>query len=85
MLNPQKVGLALGGTVGVIHLVWSLLVALGWALPLMNFIMSLHMMKSSMSVEPFSLVTALGLVIVSSLVGYLFGFLFASVWNQVQK
>jgi hypothetical protein len=45
MANRNKVGLAIGALVGGWHLVWSLLVLIGWAQPILDFIFWAHMIK----------------------------------------
>ncbi len=85
LLRPNQVGLVLGGFVGLLHLVWSVLVALNWAQALVNFIFRLHMIQPSHTVLPFSLGLAVGLVVVTALVGYVLGFVFSFIWNTLQK
>ena len=38
MVNSIKLGIAFGALLGGAHLLWALLVALGWAQSLMNFV-----------------------------------------------
>jgi hypothetical protein len=38
MANPNKVGLVIGALIGGWHFVWSLLVLIGWAQPIIDFI-----------------------------------------------
>lgn len=83
--EANKVGLAFGGVLGLWHLVWSILVAVGWAQPLFDWILHLHMMQLPVKVLPFVLSTAVTLVVVTSLIGYVVGYVFATVWNSVQK
>ena len=70
---------------GVVHVVWSILVALNWAQPLMDFVTGLHFVQTTNMVMPFDIVTAIELIILASLVGYVLGFVFANIWNKVQK
>ena len=84
-LNPNKAGLAFGGLLGLFHFVWSLLVLLGLAQPFISFIFQLHMIVPPYTIAPFSLLMALGLIIITSLIGYIFGWVFAKIWNYVQK
>ena len=85
MLNKHKVGLALGSLLGTWHAVWALLVAVGWAKPLINFFYSLHFMSNPMMIQDFNFVAAILLVLVASLVGYAFGWAFGYFWNRLQK
>ena len=84
-LSPRKTGFALGGLVGFMHLVWSFLVALGLAQGWIDWIIELHMIQDSHTVLPFSLPSAITLVIVTAIVGAIGGSLFAVIWNRIQK
>ena len=77
--------MALGSLLGAVHVFWALLVGLGWAQPVVDFIHSVHFMKSTEMVGAFNLGTALLLVIVASLIGYTLGWLFGYFWNRIQK
>ena len=88
MSNPisaHKVGLAFGGTISFWHLVWSILVGLGWAQPLINWLFRLHMIQPPYTITPFSFGSAAILIIVTAIFGYLVGFVIGSIWNRVQK
>lgn len=85
-LTPHHVGLAVGLLIGFWHLCWSVFVFLGWAQPLIDFILGLHMfVGSSMQVGMFDAVTALELIVVTAFIGYLFGFVFALIWNKLHR
>ncbi len=77
--------MAVGGTVALIHLGWSLLVMLGWATGLMDFLFSLHFLSNPYVVQVFDLGKALMLVVVTGVFGYVMGWVFAWVWNMVKK
>lgn len=85
MANQNKVGLVIGGFVGLLHLAWSVLIALGWAQPLMDFIFKLHMIDPVYHVAAFSLKKAGALVVVTFVVGYVLGLILATLWNKVHK
>ncbi|MEN9524026.1 MAG: hypothetical protein RL536_95 [Candidatus Parcubacteria bacterium] len=84
-LNVRRTALTLGSFVAFIHLVWSVLLALGWAKPLADFILALHHIQISYSLAPFSFGTAVALIIVTFVLGYIFGFVFATGWNMCKK
>ncbi len=84
-LHTQKVALFMGLLIGGLHLVWATIIALGLAQPLMDFIFWLHMLNNPFEVVPFSLTTALFLVVVTFCVGYSAGFIFATLWNGLHK
>lgn len=84
-LNPTKVGLALGGLFGLIHLVWSVLVALNWGQPLLDFIFKLHMIHPVYTVGPFNMGIAVMLIVITAIIGYIVGHVFTLIWNKVHK
>ncbi|MBI3632530.1 MAG: hypothetical protein HY225_03715 [Candidatus Vogelbacteria bacterium] len=85
MLNNHKVGLALGGFAAFVHIVWGALVALGLAQSLIDFIYYMHMIQVPVVVLPFSLSLAVGLVILTGIVGYVVGYIFATIYNWAHK
>ncbi len=84
-LNPGKVALTVGLLFGGFHLFWSILVALGLAQPLLDFIFGLHMLANPYQVTGFDVMKAGMLVVVTFVVGYGAGYIFANVWNKVHK
>lgn len=80
-INPAKAGLSVGIVLGLWHLTWVTLVALGWAKPLMDFILKLHFIQLQFNLAPFVAGTAALLVAITFGVGFLFGAVFAFVWN----
>ena len=45
MTSPSKVGLVIGALIGGWHVVWALLVLIGWEQPILDFIFWTHMIK----------------------------------------
>lgn len=84
-VNPSKVGLAFAVFIGCFHAVWALLVALGWAQPILDFIFWLHFIAPVYRIEEFVFSRALGLVLVTASIGYLFGYVFAVIWNRMHR
>jgi hypothetical protein len=84
-INKNKTGLTFGFLVSFLHLCWSVLVALGLAQALVTFILNVHMIAMPVAIMPFSLVSAVTLVIVTFVVGYIFGWLMAFFWNKCFK
>lgn len=82
-VNGNKLGLFFGGFLGLVHLLWSLFVALDWAQPLINFSFRMHMVEPFVTVGNFDVVTALELVVLASLIGYVLGRVLALIWNKV--
>lgn len=84
-LNPNKVALTLALLAGGGHLGWSILVALGLAQGLLDFIFSLHMIANPYQVTGFDIMKAGTLVVITFAVGYVVGYIFAHVWNKIHK
>lgn len=83
-LHPIRTGFALGSVVGLWHLAWAGLVAVGWAKPLLDFVLWMHFLQFSVSVQPFDAGRAAVLVAVTFGAGFGLGALFAAVWNRLQ-
>ncbi len=82
-LHAHKVGVALGGLLAAAHLVWSVLVALGLGQAWVDWVFRMHFMTPLLVVGPFAPLTALGLIIMAGIMGYIMGFVFANIWNVV--
>jgi hypothetical protein len=84
-LNPNQLGLAFGGFLGLWHLAWSVLVALGLAQPFIDLVFRLHMIQPPYTVMPFSLAMTVGLIVLTFVLGYVMGYALGWIWNMVQK
>ena len=84
-LNPTKAGLALGFVLAGFHLVWSILVVLGWGQPLIDFVLWAHMIHMTYIVGPFDAAAAGTLLVFTFVVGCTIGYVFAMVWNKLHK
>lgn len=84
-LKSHSVGLALGGLFAIWHALWSTMVALGLAKPMVDFIFAIHFLGNPYVLKPFSLVTAGILVAVTFGLGYALGYVFALLWNKFKK
>lgn len=82
-LDQSKTALILGVFVGLMHAVWSVLIALGLAQMWMDWIFSLHFLNNPFNVLSFNLITAITLTVVTFIVGYIMGWVFAYIWNQL--
>ncbi|WP_109015919.1 hypothetical protein [Novimethylophilus kurashikiensis] len=85
MIRHHKAGLVLAALLGGMHALWTLLVAFGWAQLVMDFIFRLHFIKPVFEILPFQLATALMLVALTCLIGYVLGVCFAWLWNQLRR
>lgn len=84
-LSPSKTALAVGIFLGGWHLLWSLLVLVGWAQPLLDFIFNLHMIAPVYQVQAFDWTRALGLIVITAIIGYIIGYAFALIWNKLHR
>ena len=84
-VDKKKCALAFGLLIAFVHLVWSLMVAFGLAQMYLNFIFGLHMLSMPIVVMPFSILKTIGLVLVTFVAGYLFGWFMAFFWNKCFK
>jgi hypothetical protein len=84
-LNKKGVALALGSLLGLFHAVWALLVWVGVAQRFYDWILSLHFISLPLVILPFHFWTAVLLVIVTFVVGYVMGWVFAAIWNKLLK
>jgi hypothetical protein len=82
-IHPIKAATTLAALVGSWHLCWSALVALGWAQPVINFIFWIHFIQPIYVIQPFNFGLAAGLVVLTSLIGFVIGFVFAMIWNRL--
>ena len=82
-MNAHALGVAVGGLLGCSHLGWSILVATGLAQPIMDFVFWLHFIEPPYRVEPFSWARAVGLIAVTSGIGYVLGGFAGIIWNRL--
>ena len=85
MIRPSKVGFVIASLIGGWHLVWVILVVLGWAQPLINFIFWAHMIRPVYVVGPFDAVAAVTLLVITFSSGYVFGYIGGSLWNRLHR
>jgi hypothetical protein len=82
-IHPLKTGLATGAMLGLLHLFWAALVAAGWGQAVLDFVLGLHMIHFDFTVGPFALATAAALVGLTASIGFVFGLVFALIWNRL--
>ena len=83
-IQPARAGLAAAITLGALHALWAVLVALNGAQPVTDFLYRLHFIEPTYTVQPFRIITAISLVLFTSAVGYATGMTFGFVWNRLQ-
>lgn len=85
MFDKNKTGIAFGAFAALWHLLWSVLVAVGVAQSWTDFVFSIHFLNNPFIVNTFNLTTALILIVVAGILGYIFGWVFAYIWNWAHK
>jgi len=83
--NPSKIGLVIPALMGGWHVAWSLLVLIGWAQPILDFIFWAHMIKPVYFAKRFDPMAAVVLIVITSAIGYVFGFPGAVIWNRLHR
>lgn len=81
-LQPHSVGFALGILIGLWHALWVVLVWAGAAQPAIDYIFRLHMITPPYKIAAFDPGLALALILVTAIIGYLFGWIGAVIWNR---
>jgi hypothetical protein len=80
-----KPALAIATFVAVMHGLWLILVASGFAQTLMDWILGLHMLNNPYIVMSFDLMNASLLLIVPAISSYVAVLLFGLVWEMITK
>ncbi len=83
-INANKLGLVLGIFFALIHFLWILLVASGFAKQFLDYTLSLHFMRDVYSIGAFNIGIAAMLLIFTFVSGYILGFVFAWIWNVIK-
>lgn len=87
-LDKNKTGLALGVFFAIVHLVWSILVAIvpSTIQNFIDWILKLHHIGLTFTIiQPFNILNAVLLIIVTFICGFVFGWVFAYAWNLMNK
>ena len=84
-MKIHETGLALGAMAALVHAVWAMLVWLNVAQPFLDWIFTIHSLANPYFVLPFNLAGSLTLVGTTFVIGYVFGWAFANIWNKIVK
>lgn len=84
-INKNKAGIVVGLLFGLWHLTWSVLVAFGVAQSVINWIFRLHFIQPPYTIAAFNIGTAVILIVVTSVVGFVIGWLFGAIWNWLNS
>jgi hypothetical protein len=85
MANPNKVGLVFAAIIGGWHICWAVLVLLGWAQRIIDFVFWAHMIQPVYVIKAFDPVAAITLIVITGVTGYVFGYAGAMVWNKPHR
>ncbi len=84
-MKANKTGVVWGLFFALFHLFWAVLVAIGLAQPMMDFIFKIHLMNNPYVIASFDLTLAIMLVVITFVVGYVLGVVFAWIWNKLHQ
>lgn len=84
-LDQHKAGLVVGVFIGGWHIIWSILVLIGWGQALIDFILWAHMVHLPYIVGPFDVPPAATLIVLTTVTGYAIGWIFAFIWNRLHR
>ncbi len=79
-IRVNRAGLTLAVVLAGLHLIWVMLVAVGAAQPLLDFVFRIHM-EADAAVSEFAFGPAAMLLLVTAGVGYVSGAALAAIWN----
>lgn len=83
-LDNNKLGLTIGIFAALCHLIWTIAVAIGIQ-KFVDWILLLHSISLELTLTSVVLLNAVLLIILAFVGGYIFGWVFAAIWNMVNK
>ena len=84
-IRPHKVGLVTAVLLGGFHTFWAALVFFGVAQAIYDFILWAHMIHLSLVVGPFDPNATMSLIVITTVMGYIMGYIGALVWKKLHK
>jgi len=85
MISKNKLGIVFGSLLGLWHVMWVVLVMTGLAQWLMDWVFRLHFIQPPYTVAAFRLTYAIGLIVITSSLGYVMGWAGGALWNWVHE
>ena len=82
-INSIRFGVSIGLFLAVAHAAWAVLVAVGWAQTLMNFVFWAHFITPPYHIEPFDFMGATVLLTFVFVIGLVFGTGGGLIWNRL--
>lgn len=83
-INAHALGIACGMLLGCWHVAWSILVLVGWAQSIIDFVFWLHFIEPPYHVGLFDWPRALGVIAGTAVVGYALGSFAGVIWNRLE-
>ena len=83
MANKTRVGLFFGVAYGLCHLSWILLLAFGWAQPMMDWLMPMHFINITYTLSEVAAGKAVLGIVMAFVWGFVDGFIIAALWNWI--
>jgi len=86
-LDKNKAGLVFGSFLALVHLVWSLLILIipNQLQTSLNWIFEIHALQPIWVITSFDFMNMVWLIIVTFIIGYIFGWIFALIANWIHK
>jgi len=84
-IDKNHLGVVLGAFFAVLHAAWAVLVAANVGQVYIDWIMPLHFIDNMYTVTNFNLGSALLLIVLAFVGGYITGWVFGAVWNKIEK
>jgi hypothetical protein len=86
-LNNNQVGLIVGIFFALTHALWAILVALVPVLlqQFLDWMYVLHSLKPIWVITSFDLMNAILLIVMTFVIGYALGWVFAAIWNWSKR
>ncbi|MGD0977170.1 MAG: hypothetical protein ABR875_02665 [Minisyncoccia bacterium] len=85
MLNQNKTGLALGVFGVIVHFLWTIVVLIGLGKWGLDLVFRMHYLANPFVIKGVTILRFVGLMIMAFVAWYIVGWLFAAVWNWVNK
>ncbi|MDD2657408.1 MAG: hypothetical protein PHD04_01950 [Candidatus Pacebacteria bacterium] len=84
-MSPSKTALTFAFLISGFHVAWSLLILVGWAQALIDFIFWAHMLSLPIVVKAFDATAFVTLIVVTAVIGWIFGYAMARIWNRLHR
>ena len=82
---PMTVAIYTGLITAGLHLLWSILIALGIGQVYLDWILGLHFIENPYIVKPFNFGTMVMLLLVTFVAGFVLGWVGTIFWNRMVK